>query len=92
MSNKIGYQSITDAYVAISFENVLPAAYGSAQTSESTNASLNVNMESQPELPGLPSFEKLDHTDGGTGRKYWITKKCRKTAIQNQWHDSGTTI
>jgi hypothetical protein len=28
MSNKIGYQTMVDAYVATSFENVLPAAYG----------------------------------------------------------------
>ena len=28
MSNKIGYQTMADAYVATSFENVLPGAYG----------------------------------------------------------------
>ena len=39
-------------------------------------------MESQQELPGLPSFEKWDHTDGSTGWKYWITKECRKTDQQ----------
>jgi hypothetical protein len=82
MSNKIGYQSMADAYVATSFENVLPAAYGRNVNSSPNKASSNADMDSQPELPGLPSFEKWDHTDGGTGRKYWISKECRKTGIQ----------
>jgi hypothetical protein len=80
ISNKIGYQTMADAYVATSFENVLPAAYG--RTASSTKSTSNVDMSSQPELPGLPSFAKWDHTDGGTGRKYWIMKECRKTGIQ----------
>jgi hypothetical protein len=82
MSNKIGYQSMADAYVATSFENVLPAAYGRNANASPNKASSNADMDSQPELPGLPSFEKWDHTDGGTGRKYWISKECRKTGIQ----------
>jgi hypothetical protein len=41
-----------------------------------------VDIDSQPELPGLPSFEKWDHTDRGTGQKYWISKECRKTGVQ----------
>jgi hypothetical protein len=82
MSNKIGYQTMADAYVATSFENVLPAAYGRNANASSSKASSNADIQSQPELPGLPSFEKWDHTDGGTGRKYWIAKECRKTGIQ----------
>ena len=70
MSNKIGYQTMADAYVATSFENVLPAAYGHNVWVNPTRPSSDVDMESQPELPGLPSFEKWDHTDGSTGRKY----------------------
>ena len=82
MSNKIGYQTMADAYVATSFENVLPAAYGRNIRANPTRPSSDVDMESQPELPGLPSFEKWDRTDGSTGRKYWITKECRKTGLQ----------
>ena len=82
MSNKIGYQTMADAYVATSFENVLPAAYGRNVRANPTRPSSDVDMESQPELPGLPSFEKWDRTDGSTGRKYWITKECRKTGLQ----------
>jgi hypothetical protein len=82
ISNKIGYQTMADAYVATSFENVLPAAYGRNATPKSTKSTSNADIASQPELPGLPSFAKWDHTDGGTGRKYWIMKECRKTGIQ----------
>ena len=82
ISNKIGYQTMADAYVATSFENVLPAAYGRNAASTSNKSTSNVDMSSQLELPGLPSFAKWDHTDGGTGRKYWIVKECRKTGIQ----------
>jgi hypothetical protein len=82
ISNKIGYQTMADAYVATSFENVLPAAYGRNASSASNKSTSDVDMGSQPELPGLPSFAKWDHTDGGTGRKYWIMKECRKTGIQ----------
>ena len=82
MSNKIGYQAMADAYVATSFENVLSAAYGQNVQANPTRPSSDVDMESQPELPGLLSFEKWDRTDGSTGRKYWITKECCKTGLQ----------
>ena len=82
ISNKIGYQTMADAYVATSFENVLPAAYGRNASPNSTKSTSNADIASQPELPGLPSFAKWNHSDGGTGRKYWITKECRKTGIQ----------
>ena len=82
MSNKIEYQTMADSVVATSFDNVLPAAYGRLWNSSSGKAPSNVELDSQPELPGLPSFEKWDHSDGGTGRKYWITKECRKTNVQ----------
>ena len=82
MSNKIEYQTMADLVVATSFDNVLPAAYGRLWNSSSGKAPSNVELDSQPELPGLPSFEKWDHSDGGTGRKYWINKECRKTNVQ----------
>ena len=82
MSNKIGYNTMADSYVATSFENVLPAAYGRNTKVSPEKSSYDADIDSQQELPGLPSFDKWDHSDGSTGRRYWIAKECRKTTIQ----------
>ena len=80
MSNKIGYTTQSDAIVAGSFQNVLPAPYG--RNPESTTSTDNANLEAQPELPGLQSFSKWDRRDGSSGRRYWLHKEARNTHTQ----------
>ena len=81
MSNKIGYATMADSIVAASFQNVLPGAYGHNPTASSTTTSSS-DLQAQPELPGLKSFQKWDKQDGSTGRKYWIKKEARSTHTQ----------
>ena len=81
MSNKIGYATMADSIVAASFQNVLPGAYGRNPNSSSQAASSS-DLQAQPELPGLKSFQKWDNQDGSTGRKYWIKKEARSTLTQ----------
>ena len=80
MSKKVGYSSQYDSTVAASFQNVLPGPFGRKPTS--SMASGTTELDFDPELPGLPSYNKWDLRDGSTGRRYWIEKECRKTFLQ----------
>ena len=82
MTNKIGYATMSDSIVAASFQNVLPGAYGRNSSSSTTSTSVSSDLQAQPELPGLKTFQKWDNQDGLTGRKYWIKKEARSTHTQ----------
>ena len=79
MSSKIGYSTITDSIVANSFQNVLPGAYGRPS---STKPNDELELVSQAELPGMPTFAKWDNRDGSNGRRFWIREETRKTEQQ----------
>ena len=78
MSSKIGYSTIADSILASSFQNVLPGAYGRPTSSTSSD----LDLTSQAELPGLPSFSKWDNRDGRNGRRFWMREETRKTEQQ----------
>ena len=80
MSSKIGYSTITGYIVANSFQNVLPGAYGRPSSTSKTNDKLE--LVSQAELPGMPTFAKWDNRDGSNGRRFWIREETRKTEQQ----------
>jgi hypothetical protein len=80
MSTKIGHSTIADSVVAASFQNILPGAY--ARVSSIGRATSEVEIMSQAELPGLPTFSKWDARDGRNGRRFWIRDETRKTEQQ----------
>ena len=80
MSTKIGHSTIADSVVAASFQNILPGTY--ARVSWIGRSTSEVEMVSQAELPGLPSFSKWDARDGRNGRRFWIRDETRKTEQQ----------
>ncbi len=81
LTNKVGFATQSDTIVAGSFHNILPAAYGRRPDGDKGNPN-SASIDAQQELPGLPSFEKWDHRDGSTGRKYWIKKETHNTNKQ----------
>ena len=68
MLTKIGHSTIADSVVAASFQNILPGAY--ARVSSIGRSISEVEMVSQAELPGLPSFSEWDAHDGCNGRRF----------------------
>lgn len=58
MSSKIWYSTITYSIVASSFQNVLSGAYGRAINNSKSNKQ---EFIAQPELSGLPTFDKWDN-------------------------------
>lgn len=79
LSNKVGFVTQVDSIIAASFQNILPGAYGRRPDSFSGGSATQAELEAQPELPGLTSFDKWDKRDGSSGRKYWIKKESRNT-------------
>jgi hypothetical protein len=60
LTNKIGYATMVDSIVAALFQNILPAAYSRSpdSSSHSSTQSGGADLQSQVELPGMPTIEK----------------------------------
>lgn len=75
LTSKVGFAAQSDAIVAGSFQNILPAALGKSPNSNKSTGSAELN--SSAELLGIPTFSAWDARDGSTGRKYWVKRESR---------------
>lgn len=76
LTSKVGFAAQSDAIVAASFQNILPAALGRRPDTDKGTAN-SAEMEAQAELSGIRHFSDWDARDGSTGRKYWVKKESR---------------